>query len=154
AAAACNDPDVAEQAEVAVAFAIGDERDQAAVGRPGRVGVVEVAIGELTWLRLVRGDVDDKDVAVHGFDETLAIGFVSHAGDDLDAGLLALLLGLALLASDVFDVDARGKGKTVALRRPDGRAGAAFERGDLARLAAVERQEKDLRSVVVAIRDE
>ena len=99
-------------------------------------------------------DVEDEQVSAHRLEEAFAVALVADAGDDLDPRRLALLVRLAFLLGDLLDVDACAEGEAIAVRRPDRRARAALERGQLAWLAALERQQEQLRACVVAVRQE
>src|SRR5438105_5059276 len=113
-AAARHDPHVVEEAEVAIAFAIRGEGQQRAVGRPGRLDIVVVTIGNLARLTTLR-HINNEEVLAHRFKEALAVALVTDAGDDLDARLFALLVRLAFLLGDRLDVNSRRKRQAVAI---------------------------------------
>jgi hypothetical protein len=55
-------PKVGAKVEFRVGSAIGDEGDQAAIGRPGRLDIVVIAVGDLARLGLGTIYVDDEEM--------------------------------------------------------------------------------------------
>src|SRR6059058_6292529 len=96
-------------------------------------------------------DIDDEQVLAHGLVKAFTVALVAHAGNDLDPRCFALLVGLALLAGDGLDVDSRRECDLLAVGRPDGWAGASLQRGELARLAALQRQDEELRTLGITV---
>src|ERR1700730_1694802 len=106
--AAGYDPDVVQEAQIAVTLAARREGQQASVRGPGWLGVVPVAVGDLT--RFAARGVDDEQVFVHRFIKAFAVAFVADAGDDPYPRRLAFLVGLAFLTGDLFDIDPSAEG--------------------------------------------
>ena len=109
-----HDPYVVQQTEIAVALAVGREGQQAAVGRPRRLDVVPIAVGDLA--RLATCDVEHEQMFPERLQEAFAVGFVVHAADDLDAWWLALFVRLAFLSGDLLDIDAGAERQAVTAR--------------------------------------
>ena len=125
-----NEPDVAHVVVVALVVARGGEGEGAAVRRPGRIGVIVVALGHLARLAAVGGHREDLRPPVVG--EPLAVEPVLERCDHARRPRLPLLLlGLGLHPA----ADPRDEGETGPVGRPRRRAHAVAQVGEANRLA-------------------
>src|SRR5438105_6832014 len=96
--------DVAHELYVPVVVALRDESEGAAVRRPGRRGVLEIAVGQPAHLAgAVRGD--DEQVLPTIARPADVVELVAHAGEAPGAPFLLVLLLVGLVA------DARAEGE-------------------------------------------
>ena len=84
------DPDIRHVGIVGFLCPVGDAGDVPAVGRPGGIGVVEVAAADLVWRtrtevrRGIAFDRNAKEMFVPAIPEPLAVMLVADAGNNLD----------------------------------------------------------------------
>ena len=136
-------PEVARVVVVARGVTGRREHDRFAVGRPDRIGVDEVAVGDLNGARPV--ERDDEDVRAPIVREPLAVEPILHRGDDACRSRLALLLlALRLLLA----ADRRHEHEPGAVRRPRDARDPVLQGGQLRRLAAVRRHHVELELVL------
>ena len=126
------DVDVGHGVALAVRRPVRDERDLAAIGRPGRLQIVPVACGEPA--RLASGSVDEPHVLAALIGEEALVGLVAHALVDA----WSIVVGLSELRVLHRERD------PAAIRRPREIAAVVLERGQLPRLAPVEREHEDV----------
>ncbi len=128
---------------VPIRMASGGENHRVSVRRPGRIVVVPVPIRQLTGFPLAIGR-HDKHVPPPVVDESLAIEFVLHRGDDpsrFRQAAFGFILGF------LPSPDAGGKGQSRAVGRPRETIDAVGEGGETDRLAAIGRHHIELRLV-------
>jgi len=134
-----DEPDVDHVVAVALVVPRGGEGDRAAIGRPRRIRVVVVALGDLPRLAAVETDREDVGAPVVG--EALPVEAVLERGDDPRRPRLPLLLLRVRLDPAA---DPRDEGQPAALGRPCRRAHPVAQVGEPSRLAARERHDVEL----------
>ena len=144
-----NDVDVALELDVPVLVPRRGERDALAVGRPGGVRVLEVAVGDLLRLgRAVCGhDVEVPAPVARPADR---VELVEEPREPARSALLVVLLLVRLVG------DARGEDDLRPVRRPGRLADVVLQVGEALRLAAAHRHDIQLpaRLLVAALGDE
>src|SRR5882724_818279 len=130
---------------VAIVVAGRDKGQAAAIGCPGRLGVVPIAIGELAGR--TGDDIDDKQVATAIINKTLPIGAILEPGDQPRRGRLRLVL----LAPIILVTHTHHGDQSRAVRRPHGCASALGDSAELACFATGDVYDVDLRLATLAI---
>src|SRR5262245_9831435 len=128
----------------------GDKGQAATVGRPSRLRVIPIALGELA--RLATGRVNDKQVAAAVVRKTLTVVAILEGGDEARRGrfgLVALLSAPLLLAPRAYHAD-----ESRAIGRPHWRASALGNGAELAGLTTSDVYHVHLRLAAVALRQE
>ncbi len=138
-------PDIASAVEFAVRVPGGSEGEGVAIGRPGGLGVIPVAISHLSTC--LRCDVQDEEVPPLVVDEALPIQPVLHGCDGA--------IGLCLLGIRVGERPGlRAEGDPCSVRRPCGDTCAEWQFSQDLRLAAGRGDNRQLRLVFAAFGDE
>src|SRR5262245_29809503 len=133
---------------VAVMMAGRDKSQTAPIGRPGRLSVVPITIGDLA--SLTRDRIDDEQVPTAIIHKTLAIGAILEPGDQAGRGRPRLvLLAPKTLATHLHDGD-----QSRAVGRPHGCASPLRDGSELARLATADVDDVDLRLATLAVGEE
>ena len=147
------DEDVTALEEVVIGAPVGDEGDPPAVRRPGRGRFGRAAGGQPA--RGARRDVDDPQVLDAVVGEAFAVEHVVEPVDVADVGfgrLMDVAVDCPPAPPRVLRVRRRVGGRRddqrVAIRRPLERRHAAWQVGQAARLATIEREQVDLGAVL------
>ena len=142
--------DVRSAVVVAVGMAGGDEGQTATIGRPGRLGVVPITLGELTCR--ATGSVNDQQVAAAVVRKTLTVVAILEGGDEAGRrrfGLVAVLRAPLLLAPRAYHAD-----ESRAIGRPYRRASTLGNGAQLPGLTASDVHHVHLRLATVTVREE
>src|SRR5260370_8047170 len=108
--------------------------DACAIGRPCRVFVVPIAIGELSGF--TAGDIDQKQVLTLIMNKPNTIEAVKHSINDSH-----FCHGLTLLGLFIQWANRCTKNQFLAVRRPDGIGGSMRHEGELMSFTSIGRNE-------------